>query len=146
MVVAIDVGDRRDIHPHNKQEVGRRLGLLAAAKVYGGSQTFAGPEIRRVAADGNRLRLSFRCSSGELVVDGDRLQGFEVAGRNGNFHAARAAVDGNEVIVWAEQVPEPRSVRYDWSAFPNGNLRNKALLPAGPFQADAANQTLDHTP
>lgn len=134
MAVAIDIGNEKDIHPRNKQEVGRRLALAARAVAYGQNLVYSGPMFRELKVDGGKARLSFDHLGGGLKAEGD-VKGFEIAGADGKFVPAKATIDGANVIVSADSVPEPAQVRYDWAAFPDGNLSNVEGLPAVPFRS-----------
>lgn len=134
MATAIDIGDTADIHPKNKQEVGRRLARIARAMAYGESIDYSGPAYKSTKVDGAKLRLSFDHLGGGLDVHGDKLAGFEIAGGDGKFVPATASIDGDEVVLSAEGVEQPQSARYDWAPFPAGNLYNEAGLPAIPFR------------
>ncbi|HMP08578.1 MAG TPA: sialate O-acetylesterase, partial [Lacipirellulaceae bacterium] len=134
MAVAIDIGDRTDIHPRNKQEVGRRLALAAQAIAYGEDVPYAGPTFRDLSIDGRRARVAFDHVYDGLRANGD-LIGFEIAGADGRFVPAHAEIDGEEVVVSSDEVAEPTQVRYAWAAYPEANLRNAAGLPAVPFRS-----------
>jgi sialate O-acetylesterase len=135
--VTIDIGNPTDIHPTNKQEVGRRLGLWARAAVYGEKTEYSGPEYRALAIEGNKVRLWFdHVGTGLTARGGGKLEGFIIAGGDGNFVPADAKVDGDTVVVSAEQVTDPVAVRYGWEDSPTCNLTNKETLPASPFRTD----------
>jgi sialate O-acetylesterase len=137
MAVAIDIGDANDIHPKNKQEVGRRL-ALAAQGIGGGKDIVdSGPIFEHAAVEGNRIRLHFTDVGGGLACRGDALAGFAIAGQDRKFVWAQAAIDGDTVVAWSEKVPEPVAVRYAWADNPVCNLFNKANLPATPFRTDS---------
>jgi sialate O-acetylesterase len=137
VAVAIDIGDAADIHPKNKQDVGRRLALIALAKTYGKKKVeYSGPEYAAKIVDGNQVRLRFNHAAGGLVVKGDKLQGFAVAGEDRKFYWADATVEGDTVVLSSPQVPNPVAVRYGWSHNPVANLYNTAGLPASPFRTD----------
>ncbi len=138
MATAIDIGEAADIHPHNKQEVGRRLALAARRVAYGDKKVVAnGPTYASMAVAGNAIRLKFNQPGAELAVkNGPALQGFAVAGADHKFYWATARLDGKEVVVQSPDVPQPVAVRYDWADNPNGNLVNKEGLPAVPFRTD----------
>ncbi len=137
MSVTNDIGNETDIHPKNKQEVGRRLALVALAKTYGKSVEYSGPMLKSVRRDGDKLRLTFSHANGGLVAKGSaNVTGFEVAGVDGKFVAATASMDGDAVIVTSPDVATPTALRYAWAANPNANLYNKANLPASPFRAE----------
>jgi sialate O-acetylesterase len=137
MAVTIDIGDPHSVHPKNKQEVGRRLALAALGVAYGSRITFSGPVYESARAEGGVFRLRFKHVGGDLVVKGDsQLTGFEIAGEDRKFVPARARIDRGTVIVWSDEVPRPRAVRYGWADNPLCNLSNRAGLPASPFQTD----------
>lgn len=134
MVVAIDIGEANDIHPRNKQEVGRRLSLWALRKVYGRKGPYSGPLYSAVTFRKGKATVRFDCADGGLVVRGGTLEGFEIAGAEGKFLPARAQPVGHTVRVWSESVPSPNAVRYAWANNPEGcNLYNGVGLPASPF-------------
>ena len=138
MAITIDVGDPNDLHPANKKPVGERLALLARAEVYGEDVIASGPLIHSAKRmDDGRLRLMFRFSESGLrsgATDGEKLGGFELAGEDGVFVPAQAAIEGRNVIVWRDDI-ETHHVRYAWSPnpFPAANLYNRVGLPASPF-------------
>jgi sialate O-acetylesterase len=137
IVTTIDIGDQTDIHPRNKQEVGRRLALVAESTVYGKAVVSSGPIYKSADVEGSSIRVSFEQPDNGLVVQGGvPLTGFEIAGSDGKFVPADAKVDGDTVVVSSAQVPAPVAVQYDWSGYPNGNLYNQANLPAFPFKSD----------
>jgi sialate O-acetylesterase len=134
MVVTLDIGDLGDIHPKNKQEVGRRLSLWALAKDYGKSDLeCSGPLPREAAREGAALRVSFDHASGGLVAKPEKLEGFEIAGTDGQFAPAQAKIDGSSVLVSNPNVLEPVSVRYAWRDDATATLFNRAGLPASAF-------------
>ncbi len=136
MAVATDIGDRTDIHPKNKQDVGRRLALVARAIAYGQDDVeYSGPVFRELEIDGGRVRLSFEHLGGGLKAEGE-LKGFEIAGADGKFVPAKAQIDGAQVVVSSDAVAEPTQVRYNWAAYPEGNLFNAEDLPAPPFRTN----------
>ncbi|RZL14233.1 MAG: hypothetical protein EOO62_06025 [Hymenobacter sp.] len=138
MATAIDLGDPTNIHPSNKQEVGRRLALAARRTAYGDAKlTASGPTYARSLVKGNAIQLKFSSIGGGLLVKGGpALQGFAVAGADRQFHWATARLVGNDVLVQSPRVRAPIAVRYDWAGSPNGNLYNKDGLPAVPFRTD----------
>jgi sialate O-acetylesterase len=135
--VAIDVGDPDDIHPTNKQEVGRRLALLARAKVYGGLVDFSGPVFKNAVREGATLRVNFDYAGNGLIARDKPLQSFQIAGADQKFFPAIAKIERDTVVVSAAEVPEPVAVRYAWTNAPEANLYNGAGLPAVPFRSDA---------
>jgi sialate O-acetylesterase len=139
MVVAIDnanLDDPNDIHPKNKQEIGRRLAVMALGKVYGEKITFSGPLYRDMRIEKDAIRISFKYTGSKLAMKGDSLQGFAIAGGDGNFVRAQAEIDGETVIVSSPEIKDPVAVRYGWSKNPAVNLYNEAGLPASPFRTD----------
>jgi sialate O-acetylesterase len=134
MAVAIDIGDAQDIHPKNKQEVGRRLAAWALGDVYGkdvatSGPRFAGSEIRK-----SEVILRFTHGDGGLKATGDGLKGFEIAGADGAWKPAQARIEGETIAVFNPEVPAPTAARYAWAGFPEANLCNGAGLPASPFR------------
>ncbi len=138
MAVTIDVGDPDDIHPRNKQAVGKRLALAARALVYGEDVVYAGPLYQSMARVGQRIRIHFDHVEGGLSADNpEALQGFEIAGEDGVFHPASARIEGKTILVWSDRIIKPSAVRYAWSDDPDTScLRNKQGLPASPFRTD----------
>ncbi len=136
MAVAIDIGEESDIHPKNKQEVGRRLALAAEATVYYLETEYSGPIIAGSQVEGDHIRLSFRQGEGMKAADGGEIKGFSIAGQDGKFVWAKVEIDGDHVLVSSPEVKEPVAVRYDWADNPEGNLVNEAGLPASPFRTD----------
>lgn len=136
MAVTIDIGDYNRIHPQNKQEVGRRLALIARAKTYGENIPYSGPIYQSQKVEGNKVILSFKYTNGGLVAKGDTLKGFTIAGADKVFHPAMAVIKGNKIEVSGADVANPVAVRYAWANFPNCNLYNGAGLPASPFKTD----------
>jgi sialate O-acetylesterase len=136
MAVTIDCGDAADIHPAHKQPMGARLALAARALAYGEKLEYSGPVLQSMRSMGGRAVLSFTHLGGGLVAKGGPLIGFMIAGPDKVFHPARAVIEGDTVVVSAEQVPQPFAVRYGWANVPEGNLFNAAELPASPFRTD----------
>ena len=134
--VAIDLGDPENIHPGNKQEVGRRLALIAKAKVYDIPIDFSGPVFAGATREGAAMRVKFKDAGTGLIAVGRPLQSFELAGADRQFHPAEAAIMGDTLLVRSPQVPAPVAVRYAWRNAPDANLQNGAGLPASPFRSD----------
>lgn len=134
--VIIDIGEAADIHPKNKQDVGKRLALQALAKTYGKQVVAAGPEFKEVKKEGGAMRVSFTSVGGGLVAKGEAVKGFAIAGEDRKFVWADAKIDGDAVVVSSPQVPAPVAVRYAWANNPEATLFNKEGLPAGPFRTD----------
>jgi sialate O-acetylesterase len=136
MAVAIDVGDPFDIHPKNKQDVGRRLALAAEAIAYGRKIEYQGPTFKSMRAGKGTLRVHYIHVAGGFVVRGQRLKGFEIAGDDQKFFPAEAKIEFAEVVLSSSQVSKPVAARYAWANDPGSNLYNKAGLPAPPFRTD----------
>jgi sialate O-acetylesterase len=137
MAVTIDIGNPTDIHPKNKQDVGLRLALAARAIAYGEHDLeYSGPLFRQTTRDASGLRLWFDHAGAGLEARGGPLEGFQVAGRDGNFVSAQASISGNSVLVSSAAVKHPVRARYAWAADAKGNLFNDAGLPASPFQTN----------
>lgn len=136
MAVAIDIGEADDIHPRNKQDVGRRLGLAAQATVYYKEVEFSGPLFTSAQEEDGKMRLSFRHAEGLKAADGGKLKGFAIAGEDRKFVWAEAEIQGDHVVLQSPQVPKPVAVRYAWADNPECNLVNAASLPASPFRSD----------
>lgn len=136
MAVAIDTGEWNDIHPLDKRDVGERLALAARKVAYGENIAYSGPLFRSLELQGNRAVLSFDHVGSGLVCKGDRLRDFAIAGPDGRFVWAHAAIQGDQVVVYSDQVPQPARVRYAWADNPDkANLYNREGLPASPFEA-----------
>jgi len=136
MAITVDVGEANNIHPKNKQAVGRRLALWALAKVYGKDIPYSGPLPDGQIINGDEIILSFKNADGGLVASGSELKGFAIAGEDHHWVAANARFDGNKIIVSSPEVKSPKAVRYAWAANPDCNLFNAADLPASPFRTD----------
>jgi len=136
MAVTLDIGQRDNVHPPDKQTVAARLVLAARALTYGEpTLAFNGPLYRQTTREPGSLRIWFDHAEG-LHSSGDGLKGFEVAGADGHFVRATASVQGTSVVVSAPEVVEPVQVRYAWESFTDANLYNGAALPASTFVAE----------
>ena len=137
MVVTLDIGNLTDIHPKNKQEVGRRLALHALVKDYGRDWVCSGPVYREAMFDGGRVRLSFDHAEGGLATsDNQPPNHFVVAGDDREFHPAEAVIDQDSIVVSAADVPHPKAVRFAFTSDAQPNLTNKSGLPASSFRTD----------
>lgn len=136
MAVTIDIGDANDIHPKNKQEVGRRLSLIALNQTYGKENAYSGPIYNHIQLRNNEIEVYFEHIDGQLVAQGGELKGFTIAGADHKFHPATARIVNDKVVVSSDKVPFPVAVRYGWANNPDCNLYNKAGLPASPFRTD----------
>ncbi|OQP68370.1 sialate O-acetylesterase [Niastella populi] len=140
MAVTIDIGDAADIHPRNKQDVGKRLAALALQKTYGIKMIASGPVYKTMQVQGNKAVVQFTgIGSGLMAKKGsaNALSGFEVAGADQQFYPAKATIAGATVVVSADEVAKPVAVRYAWADDAgNANLFNKDGFPAAPFRTD----------
>ncbi|MGB9623866.1 MAG: sialate O-acetylesterase [Phycisphaerae bacterium] len=138
MVVTTDIGDLKDIHPKNKQDVGKRLALWALARTYGRDNlVYSGPLYKSMAVEGDRIRIRFDHVGGGLASrDGKPLNWFEIAGDDRKFVKAEATIDGDSVIVGSPKISAPAAVRFGWNRAAEPNLMNKEGLPASPFRTD----------
>ena len=136
MAVTIDIGDEKNEHPKNKQDVGARLALAARAIAYGQKIVYSGPIYDSMKIEGDKARISFKHVGGGLVAKGGELKGFSITCEDRKFVWADAKIDGETVVVWSEQVPKPAAVRYGWAMNPVISLCNKEGLPASSFRTD----------
>jgi len=136
LVVTIDQGSATTIHPPNKAEVGRRAALAALEHVYRQDVEGTSPTVQNVKFEGDTATVTFSGFKGDLTLKGDAVKGFELAGADGNFQPATAAIQGQSVKVQAAGVPQPKAIRYLWANSPEAvTLYSAAGLPAGPFRA-----------
>lgn len=139
MAVTTDIGEANDIHPRNKQDVGKRLAAMALNRIYKINQVDGGPTFQSMKVEGNKVRISFtQTGTGLLVKDKyGYLKGFEVAGSDQKFYFAKAWTEGNDVIVSCDAVTQPVAVRFAWADNPeDANLFNNEGFPAVPFRTD----------
>ena len=139
MAVTTDIGNLKDIHPRNKQEVGRRLALWALAKTYGRDDvTYSGPLYKSMKVEESTIRLSFDyVGRGLMARDEKPLTWFEIAGEDKQFVEAKATIDGNTIVVSSDAVANPVAVRFGWHQSAEPNFVNKEGLPASPFRTDS---------
>ncbi len=137
MAVTIDIGDPTNIHPKNKQDVGKRLALAAMKIAYDQDIVYSGPIYDSMEKEDDKIRIRFQHVGSGLMKIGNELQGFQIAGKDKNFVPAEAKIDGNTVIVSSDKVENPVAVRYGWKKNPEKcNLYNEEGLPASPFRTD----------
>lgn len=136
LAVTIDTGDPDSIHPKDKEQVGERLALCALAQHYGEKISYSGPTFAFVERLPGALRLHFEHTDGGLVVKGNTLGEFSIAGEDRHWHWADAKLEGDTVIVSSSAVPDPKAARYAWQSNPAATLFNGAGLPAAPFRTD----------
>ncbi|TRX25100.1 sialate O-acetylesterase [Flavobacterium franklandianum] len=139
MAVTTDIGNAKDIHPTNKQDVGTRLAAIALNNTYSKKMIFSGPSFKSQEIKGNESILTFdNIGSGLSTSDQNGvLKGFEVAGADKVFYPAKAIIENNKIIVSSEKVPNPTAVHYGWADDDTEiNLFNKEEFPASPFRTD----------
>ena len=139
MAVIHDIGNPKNIHPTNKQDVGKRLALQALKIAYGQNMLSQGPQFQSMQKEGNKAVLTFTGMGTGLIASGKYgyLQGFEIAGADKEFHWAKAEIRDGKVIVWSDEVTDPVAVHYGWADDNmEANLFNKEGLPAAPFRTD----------
>ena len=136
MVVITDIGNVADIHPRNKQDVGKRLALAARKIAYGEDLVHSGPLYDSMTIDGNRIILSFEHVGTGLMAKGGSLTHFRIAGADRKFVAAKARIEGDQIVVSSPDVSDPIAVRFGFEDIAEPNLFNKEGLPAAPFRTD----------
>jgi sialate O-acetylesterase len=137
MAVTNDVGNPKDIHPKNKQDVGKRLALWALAKTYGKQIVFSGPLYKSMSVDGSKIRVKFDHVGGGLVArNGKPLDWFKIADEDKKFVEAEATIDGDSVVVSSSSVAKPVAVRFAFDQVADPNLQNVEGLPASAFRTD----------
>ena len=137
MAITIDIGDPKDIHPKNKQDVGKRLSYWALATVYGKPvPAISGPLPAAHRIEGDSVHLTFSHAAGLKTRDGAAPRGFLVAGVDKAWMPATAVIEGETVVVRSAAVPAPVAVRYAWAENPDCNVVNGAGLPASTFRTD----------
>jgi sialate O-acetylesterase len=137
MVVTMDIGTIKNIHPPDKESVGKRLANWAFTKTYGLKNIpFCGPLYKKMMIENDKVRLYFDYAKNGLEAKGGELTNFEIAGKDQKFVPAIAVIDGNTVTVHSLAVPAPVAVRYGWSNTATPNLFNVDGLPASSFRTD----------
>lgn len=138
MVVTLDIGDNKDIHPARKQEVGRRLALLALKRTYLRKDLpeYDVPEFDGFAIEGQSIRIRFKNSNWGLKSNNKILKGFEIAASDLNFTAAQAEISGDEILVFSEKIINPVAVRYAFSDTASACLFSNAGFPISSFRTD----------
>lgn len=139
MAVTTDIGDAKDIHPKNKQDVGKRLAAIALNKTYKKGNVFTGPTFSSFTIEAGKILISFtNTGSGLLVKDAyGYIKGFEIAGADQKFYYAKALIEGDHVVVFQDGVDKPVAVRFGWADDAGiNNLFNQEGFPAAPFRTD----------
>lgn len=138
MAVTTDIGNAKDIHPTNKQDIGLRLAAIAMNNLYGKKQVCSGPTYKSQTIKENEIILTFdNIGSGLSTPNNDELKGFEIAGADKVFHSAKAIIKDNKIIVSSDKVQNPVAVHYGWADDDTAiNLFNKEKFPASSFRTD----------
>lgn len=142
MAVNIDIGMANDIHPKNKQEVGRRLALLALNRTYGREEACAAPEFSQMRVVNGKAYLTFFPVAGsDALAENTDIKGFTIAGPDHKWHVAKAYTESNgrwirRIVVECPEVTHPVAVRYAWADNPECNFTTVSGLPVGPFRTD----------
>jgi sialate O-acetylesterase len=150
MVVTLDLVPKRALlHPKNKSGVGKRLALAARGLAYGQDVVYRSPTFESFKIEGNKVRVHFRDAPGGLKLAAPpqedlhppttrpaKILGFKIAGADREFVPAEAQIQGDSVLVWSDDVPDPVAVRYGWKNNPEVNLYGQAGLPVAPFRTD----------
>jgi len=139
MATIIDIGEANDIHPRNKQDVGRRLALSALKVTYNQDIVDSGPTFKEMKIDGNKAIVSFEDIGSGFYLKNKYgyVNGFTIAGQDKVFYWAQAKISGNKIIISSDRVPHPVAVRYGWANNPDDlNLYNLEGLPTVPFRTD----------
>ena len=134
LAVITDIGEANDIHPRNKQDVGRRLARQALQIAYGRDIVAAGPTAKSFEVSDHSIHVSFDEIGTGLQAHGDSLNGFAIAAADGDFVWATAVIKGDKVVCSSDEIEKPMRLRYNWANNPIGNLFNSEGLPAGPFK------------
>ena len=147
MAVLTDITTVNDIHPPNKQEVGRRLALWALANTYGKKElVYSGPLYKSIKVEGDKVIVSFEHGAGLKSRDGKDLSWWSIAGADKKFVSAVAKIEGDSVVVTAAGVAAPVAVRFGWHQLAEPNLANAAGLPASPFRSDTWTDAVNVNP
>ncbi|HEX8835206.1 MAG TPA: sialate O-acetylesterase, partial [Abditibacteriaceae bacterium] len=141
VAVTIDIGDEADIHPRNKQDVGRRLAALALKNDYHQKIVATGPTLKRARSVGNTLVVELANTGGELRMKGELSKAFIIAGEDrkwvwGQVVSIENRANSARLVLTAPGVSAPVAVRFGWANFPLGHIYNKTGLPAAPFRSD----------
>lgn len=136
MAVTLDIGNRDNIHPKNKHDVGERLSRWALAKTYGKDIVYSGPIYTSMTVEKQNIRLAFESTGSGLKISEEIEGNFQIAGADGTFINAQVEVDGNTLLISSAEIAEPKHVRYGWSNWVQGNLFNREGLPASSFRTD----------
>lgn len=135
LVSAIDMGDRFNLHPVVKQEVGRRLALAARHVLYGEKIVSSGPTPLAATREGAAIRVRFDNVGGGLIAYGsDDVVGFDLCDSAKQCRFVRGTIHGDSVVLTPLAGFDAVTVRYGWADSPLINLYNAESLPAVPFE------------
>ncbi len=140
VAVTLDTGDPSDIHPYDKENIGKRLALLGRKYALGEDIVAHGPTFESMSIDGDEMIVGFSCADGLTTNDALDPAEFELAGADQVWYdATSSAISGTNVIISSSSVSAPLAVRYAWSPAPvdEVNLVNSAGLPVAPFRTDS---------
>ncbi|MFL6620460.1 MAG: sialate O-acetylesterase [Povalibacter sp.] len=140
LAVAIDIGDPYDLHPANKQEVGRRLAVAARHVIYGEKTPASGATPTSARRQGDAVVVTFTDVTEKLVTySAEHPIGFELCSADAkSCRYADATLQQNQIVLTAKEVPAPTRVRYCWADSPVCTLYDESKLPAGPFQLEVS--------
>lgn len=136
MATAVDLGEKYDTHPKNKDAVGKRLALAALKVAYNEDVVYSGPVYKSMKIENDSIRLSFSHLGSGLMIKGAELNGLKIAGKDHEFYNAKAFISGNQVMVYSSMVKEPIAVRYCFESWSEGNLYNKEGIATPQFRTD----------
>ncbi|MFI5188039.1 MAG: sialate O-acetylesterase [Chitinophagales bacterium] len=137
MAVITDIGNSTDIHPKDKQDVGKRLAAIALHNIYQKNIVYGGPMYKSMKVENNKIIVSFTNTGSGLMAKGGVLKGFEIAGYGQQFFSANATIEGDHVVVYSDEINHPVAVRFGWmDDAGQDNLFNKEGFPASPFRTD----------
>jgi sialate O-acetylesterase len=137
MAVTMDIGETNNIHPADKQDVGKRLSLWALNKTYGDKGIiYSGPLYKSFKTEGNKVIVSFNNTDGGLTSNNKPLKDFELQDADGTWKPATASIEGNTVVVTSDAVAKPAGVRYAYYSYAEGSLFNGKGLPASSFTSE----------
>jgi len=142
MATTLDIGEANDIHPKNKQDVGKRLALAALAIEHGQKLEYSGPSFSKMetVAGKPEIKISFSHAQGLKTTDGTAPRAFAIQDEAGKWFAATARIEGQSIVLSNPEVLRAVAVRYAWANNPDVNLVNAAGLPAVSFRTDAPTQ------
>jgi sialate O-acetylesterase len=137
MTVTLDLGDSTTVHPPNKKPVGERLALWALAKQHNKQVVFSGPIYKEYGITEDTIKILFdHIGSGLVLRESSKSNQFEIAGADKIFKPADVKVKGHYLLVWSDEIKNPKAVRYAWKNIVTPVLFNKENLPASSFRTD----------